>query len=256
MTDTNVAVQLGNNPFTVINGNKPVKFNQDGSVCKIHNNKKKGVSSEVYAFKSMDEIKAMIDELDRKISTAKLDGERQLRERNKLLFLIGINVGIRASDLRLLKWNFFLNEDGTFKNSYTIQPKKTRKFGKFITLYFNNTIKSAILNYVEKYPIENLDDYIFESQRGGEPILERSLWRIVKNTARDAGIEQNIGSHSLRKTWGYWCWHEAEDKAKALVILQSCFNHSNTNTTMKYIGLLDEEVEDMYHSIELGLDFI
>ena len=78
MTDTNVAVQLGNNPFTVIDGNKPVKFNQDGSVCKIHNNKKKGVSSEVYAFKSMDEIKAMIDELDRKISTAKLDGERQL----------------------------------------------------------------------------------------------------------------------------------------------------------------------------------
>ena len=257
MSGTNVAIELAPQ-FTVIDctKTKKIKYNKDGSVCRIHPNKEKGISSEVYALKSMDEIKAMLDVFDRKINSDCLDGERQIRERNKLLFLIGINVGIRASDLRLLRWNFFMNEDGTFKRSYTIQPKKTKKHGKFVTLYFNNTIKQAILNYIEKYPVEDLNEYIFVSQRGGQPIVESSLWRIIKDTAKEAGIEQNVGSHTLRKTWGFWCWHNAEDKAKALVVLQSCFNHSNTNTTMKYIGLLDDEVEDMYHSVELGLDFI
>ena len=84
----------------------------------------------------------------------------------------------------------------------------------------------------------------------------KSLWRIIKETADEAGIKQNIGSHSLRKTFGFWCWHQAEDKNKALVILQQIFNHSTTQVTSRYIGILDDELEDMFHSIDLGLDNI
>ena len=93
---------------------------------------------------------------------------------------------------------------------------------------------------------------MFKSRKGTDAIEAGSLGKIVKDIAENAGIKQNIGSHSLRKTWGFWCWHEAEDKQKALVILQKCFNHSDTLTTMRYIGLLDDEIEAMYNSIELG----
>ena len=251
-------------PFEVVKGKKwknpEVKYNKDGTIRKYTCNKIAGKDSEVYAFRTKEEIDAMINIFDKHIAEAPDNNKRQIACRNKMLFLIGINVGIRASDLRTLRWSFFYekNEDGTleFKPFYTLQPMKQRKQKKFVKLFFNQTVKTAINNYTMEYPIENLDDYLFFSRKGNEPITVQSLWDIIKATASEAGIKQNIGSHSLRKSFGYHIWHKAEDKNKALVILQQIFNHSSTQTTAKYIGILDEEIEDMFNSIELGLDMI
>lgn len=221
--------------------------------------KSKGKTSEVYAFRTQEEILSMLNVFDKHIEEAANDNQRQIAHRNKMLFLVGINVGIRGSDLRTLKWSFFFEEvDGEykFKNFYVLQPMKQRKQKKFVKLFFNQTVQQAINNYVNEYPIENLEGYLFESRKGNEPITVRALWDIIKRTASEAGISQNIGSHSLRKTFGFWCWHQAEDKNKALVILQQVFNHSSTQTTAKYIGILDDEIKDMFNSIELGLDMI
>lgn len=245
-------------PFKVIDGKTTdkKKYNLDGSIKRTHSNKVAGESSEVFAFRTEEEIKAMIDVFDKHIADAPDEEKEKIACRNKLLFLIGMNVGIRASDLRTLKWSFFYNDDGTFKESYRIQPEKQRKQHKFITMYFNATVKKAIENYVSEYPIEDINSYLFPSRKGTEAICVSSLWRIIKEAAFEAGISQNIGSHSLRKSWGFWCWHKAEDKNKALVILQMCFNHSSTQTTARYIGITDNEISDMYNSIDLGLAFI
>jgi len=237
-----------------LNKKEKVKYNKDGTICKIENHKQAGKSSEVYAFKDKEEIKNMIAVFDKHIEEATDDNKKQIAYRNKLLFLVGLNVGIRASDLRTLKWSFFLKDDGTFKEFYTLQPMKQKY--KFVKLYFNNTVKKAIKDYLKLYPVDNYDNYMFTSRKGNKPIVVSSLWRIICDTASEAGIEQNIGSHSLRKSWGYWCWHNAEDKTKALVALQKCFGHSSTQVTLRYIGLLDEELAEMYYSVELGLDFI
>lgn len=264
MSGISVAPRLDNNrviPFELIVNSqkeKEVKYNKDGSVRKTKCNKVSGKDSEVYAFKTKDEIDAMMAVLDNHIDTAINDNQKKIAYRNKMLFVIGINIGIRGSDLRTLRWSFFFDkkDNGTlkFKTFYVIQPIKQRKQKKFVKLFFNDAVKNAINSYIEKYPIDNLDDYLFTSRKGDEPIEVASLWRIVKNTAAEAGIEQNIGSHSLRKTFGFWCWHNHEDKNKALVILQQIFNHSSTQVTARYIGILDDEIEDMFHSINLGLD--
>lgn len=213
-------------------------------------------SSEVYAFRTKEEILSVLSVFDRHIANATNENQRQIAERNKLLFLIGINIGIRASDLRTLRWSFFFDKtsDGiSFKEFYTIQPKKQRKQHKYVKLFFNNAVKAAVEDYVGKYSVD-ADDYLFSSRKGNAPIVEASLWRIIKDAAAEAGIEQNIGSHSLRKTFGFWCWHEAEDKNKALVVLQQIFNHSSSQVTLRYIGILDDEVEEMFNSICLGMN--
>jgi integrase len=252
-------------PLTVVEGKlkkKETKYNKDGSIDRRSNNghnKVVGKDSEVYAFRTKEEIAAMLEVFDKHIEEAANDNQRQIACRNKLLFLIGMNVGIRASDLRTLKWCFFFDKNNDvleFKNFYTLQPMKQRKQKKFVKLFFNQTVKTVINSYISEYPIDDLNDYLFASRKGDEPIKVNRLWEIIKNTAIEAGIKQNIGSHSLRKTFGFWVWHEAEDKNKALVVLQQCFNHSSTQVTMKYIGLMDDEIEDMYNSIELGLDFL
>ena len=244
----------------VVNGKlsekQKIKYNKDGSIDKRHCNKVAGVSSEVYAFTSEEEIKSMVNVLDKHIEEAPDENKKQIAYRNKMLFLIGINVGLRASDLRSLQYNFFFKDNGEFKEFYTFQPKKQKKQGKFVKLYFNQTVKKAVTDYISKYPIEKMNNYLFQSRQGDKPITEAMLWKIIKDTAREAGIDKNIGSHSLRKTWGYHSWHNAKDKNKALVMLQQCFNHSSSLTTLRYIGVLDDEKKEMYESIELGLEFI
>lgn len=219
-----------------------------------------GQSSEVYAFRTEDEIKAMITVFDKHIENARDKHVRQIAERNKLLFVVGINCSLRASDLRNAKYSDFyeIDKDGNlvFKKFYVVMPKKQRKQRKFVKLFFNETLKKAIENYIKKYPFENLNDYLFASREGSEPITEKTMWRIIKDTAKEAGLPLRYGSHSLRKSWAYHVWHNAEDKEKALVMLMRCFNHSSIATTMRYIGIMDDEIKDVYESVELGFDMI
>lgn len=237
-------------------GVKPkVKYNKDGSINKSHPNKVAGVSSEVYPFNTQEEIKAIIDVLDKRINEAINENQRMIAYRNKLLFLLGINLSLRASDLVTLKWNFFFDDEG-FKDFYTLQPKKQKKQNKFVKLFFNQAVKKAITDYIEEYPIQDMNDYLFKSRKGNGAITEKSLWKIIVDVSSDAGITKNVGSHSLRKTFGFWAWHNAEDKNKALVTLQMLFNHSDTQTTLRYIGLLSSEIEDMFNSVDLGLDYL
>jgi len=257
-TETKSITQI--RTFKVIDGNKKVKLNKDGTECRITNHKQSEVSSEVYAFDTKEELKAIYKVLDKRIEGT-TGQKKQIACRNKLLFLIGMNVGLRASDLRVLKWSYFIENieaDGriVFRNDYTLMPQKTKNKRKFVTLSFNSTVTKALEWYNGLYPVDDLDAYIFTSRKGNEPMTIQSLCRLVKDTAEMAGITKNIGSHSLRKTWGFWIWHTAEDKSYALTLLMRAFNHSSQDTTLKYIGIMKKEIDTMYKSIDLGIDYI
>ena len=249
----------------VVNGSvekKPnVRYTKDGSVDKRYGNSVSvaGVSKEVYAFTTKEELDAMVGVFDKHIEEAPDENKKQIARRNKMLFLIGSNVGLRASDLCSLTYGFFMNDDGTFKNTdkepLKLQPKKTKKTKKFVPVHINNTVKSAIENYIKYYPIQNMDEYLFKSRKGDNHISEKTLWDIINKTAIEAGIEQNIGSHSLRKTFGYWAWHNAKDKNEMLINLQKIFNHSSPQTTMIYIGLLNTEIKNVFDSLDSVFDY-
>lgn len=245
--------------LSIVNGKlakkSEVKYNKDGTIDKRHSNRVSGVSSTVYPF-SVEEVKKIIDIFNKRIESATNGNQKQIARRNKMLFLISINIGLRASDLIQLRWSYFYKDDMTFKESYTLQPKKQKKAGKFVKIFFNQTVKKTIENYLDEYPIEKLDDYMFKSRKGNNPITEKGLWKIIVDVAADAGIEKNVGSHSLRKTWARNIYDNAEDKSGALVMLQECLRHSDSLTTLRYIAIMDEEKKDMYESIELGLDLI
>lgn len=246
--------------FSIVMGSKDSKPKSPKARDNSGGLKPAGVSSEVYAFRTDEEIKAMIDVFDKHINEATDEHHRQIASRNKLLFVVGINVGLRASDLITLKWNFFLDsiedDEYRFKEFYTLQPKKTRNQKKFVKLFFNNTVKKVVVDYLNEFPADDLDEYMFKSREGNGSIAATTLWRIVKNTAKEAGINKNIGSHSLRKTWGRFCFENAEDKTRALVLLQKAFNHSSQDVTLHYLGLLDDDIQDMYESVNIGYDFI
>ena len=232
-----------------------VKYNKDGTISKRKCNSVAGKSKMVYPFYE-DEIRDLIALFNRRIEEADTSNHRQIACRNKMLFIIGINSSLRVSDLANLKWNFFLNSDGTFKNYDKLQPKKTRKTGKFMTFYFNGAVRKIITWYMNEYPIEDMDDYLFKSRKGDKHLTEIAIGKIIKDAANEVGIDKNICSHSLRKSFGYHVWHNASDKERALVELMVILRHSSVAITKQYIGIMDEEIESVFHDLNLGMEYL
>lgn len=169
--------------------------------------------------------------------------------RNALMFVIGINVGLRASDLLELKWSQIFDEDGSITNGITVKEDKTEKFRTF---YLNESCKTAIIEYyngLKKKPAKN--EYVFSSRKGDGHIEVRPAGLILKNAAKAVGIKYNVGTHSMRKTFGYWQLKAHKDDALFLCHLQEMFNHSSPQITLRYCGLAEEEMEQYYNDVNL-----
>lgn len=61
------------------------------------------------------------------------------------------------------------------------------------------------------------------------------------------GVTDPIGSHSLRKTFGYHAYASGVD----LAIIQQILNHSSPRTTLVYIGIRREERDAVYLGLNL-----
>lgn len=146
--------------------------------------------------------------------------------RDWLLFTIGINSGLHLSDLLTLRV-----KDLREKNKVTIKEEKT---GKKKTFIINNQLRDWINDYVSHM---DDNDFLFPSQRTGKPIKRIRVYRILNEAAKKAGL-YDIGTHTLRKTFGYHYYQ----KTKNISVLRDLFNHSAPSVTLKYIGISSEKI--------------
>ena len=182
------------------------------------------------------------------------------RYRDNMLFIVGINVGLRVSDLRMLRFCSLINEDFTFKDSFPVFEKKTRntrkrKKNRYISI--NAAVVEAVTLYLSHTPGVSLSDYMFrsESNNGSNlnaPLSIKSIDRILKGVAKDLGIKTKMSTHTLRKTFAYWTMVMGHNDQRQLLLLQKMFNHSSPAQTLTYIGLDREEMDAAYKSLNLG----
>ena len=159
--------------------------------------------------------------------------ERSLRD--LLLFVLGTNSGLRISDILALNVRDVKN-----KTHITIREKKTGKFKKFP---INSKLKSIIFEYTKN---KTNNEALFKTKFNNR--LERvGAYMILKNASQKAGIEENIGTHTLRKTFGYHHYKQFKD----IAILQKIFNHSNPEVTLRYIGIEQSQIEESYSNFIL-----
>lgn len=182
------------------------------------------------------------------------------RYRDNMLFIVGINFGLRASDLRMLRFSNIINENCTFRDSFPIFEKKTRntrkrKKNRYITI--NTAVVEAVTLYLENTPGVSLSDYMFRSisnngSNVNEPISVYSIERILKGVAKDLDLNIKMSTHTLRKTF---CYHQmllSHNDSRKLLLLQKMLNHSSPVQTLEYIGITSEEIEDAYRQLNLG----
>ena len=157
--------------------------------------------------------------------------------RDYLLFVLGINSGLRISDLLLLTVN-----DVNEKDRIVLREKKT---GKSKDFPLSDTCKKAIQEYLKTIKISN--GCLFKSKKSDQPISRIQAYRIINKAARKIGINDAIGTHTLRKTFGYWAYKKGVDITK----IQKLLNHSAPSVTLAYIGITKDELDDVYINLNL-----
>lgn len=182
------------------------------------------------------------------------------RYRDNMLFIVGINFGLRVSDLRLLRFSNLINDNLTFKDRFPVFEKKTRntrkrKKNRYISI--NKAVIEAVTLYLENTPNICLSDYMFRSvsNHGGKdntPLSIKSIDRIIKSFATDLDLNIKMSTHTLRKTF---CYHQmlmSHNSPRKLLLLQKMLNHSSPAQTLDYIGITSEEIDEAYHKLNLG----
>ena len=163
--------------------------------------------------------------------------------RNYCFFTIGINSGLRISDLLSLKISDVLDDKNKIRDRISLKEKKTGKIKDFPV---SDVAKKAIREYLDtrKY---TLDEPMFISRKGESRINRQQAYRIINLAARTVGITCKIGTQTLRKTCGYHAFQTGID----ITLLQKLFNHSAPSITLAYIGITQDELDDVYLNLNL-----
>jgi integrase len=152
------------------------------------------------------------------------------------LLTVGINTNLRAGDLLSLK----VDDVKDLKPGDSLELKEG-KTGKKKRLTFNNSAMEAIQGLINSRDYDP-GDHLFIGQRGNVltvPALNLKIKRWMKRL----NLRGNYGCHSLRKTWAF---HQYRHFNVQLPILMKALNHSSQAITLRYIGIQEKELADIY----------
>ena len=208
--------------------------------------------------------------------------------RDWCMFVVGINTGLRISDIVRLRVSDVAAYDIS-KNEWVVKPigakfrivpQKTEKKRKYVEININKAMADALTIYFRNTGCQGGCYYSYFIEKGwlfpsgksssvdsgrskknyktsGDPIDEDSYGKIIRRCQKDLNLPYKIGTHTLRKTFGYRMFRQYQKSGGegfALARLQQIFQHSSSKTTLAYIGISDDECRKMIESYYCGID--
>ena len=160
----------------------------------------------------------------------------------ELILVVGLNTSLRVSD-----FTRFRVGDIRGKEYAQVEAKKT---GKEARILINPAARREIARLLAGRPAEEFALQSREINRRTKlpkPITRQRAYQIINRIARQAGIEERIGCHTLRKTFGYHYYQMTKD----VVSLQRILGHSNRRDTLVYIGVIQDEIDESLKKFKL-----
>lgn len=155
-----------------------------------------------------------------------------------VIFKFGCYSGLRISDILGLKVKDVRNKDRIGLREVKTGKTKFFPLQKQLQNMFNDWVKNL-----------KDDDWVFEGRKNKK--LDRSqVYRRINEAIEALKIDANVGTHTLRKTFGYHFHKQFNDVAQ----LQKIFNHSSPDVTQRYIGITQEEIDKCYLALNLEYD--
>ncbi|GHV40138.1 site-specific integrase [Synergistales bacterium] len=161
--------------------------------------------------------------------------------RDEAMFVMGINTGLRISDIVTMVTDDVL--DGMiYRESVVLKERKT---GKRKVFPLNESVRKTLKIYLDTRNVVN-DEPLFPS-RSKKNMSRVRFWQILNKAATKIGLK-HIGTHTLRKTFGYHVFVKSE---RNLALVQKLLNHSSSIETLRYIGIAQEELNNAYLGLNL-----
>ena len=151
-----------------------------------------------------------------------------------VMYSIGIYSGLRISDILNLKVRDVRGKQ-EIRLSHEIKKQTIKTQKKWLIFPINAKLKKVLDVYTkDKKPWEWLIP-----NRYGAQVSRIYAYKIIHNAGLKFGLE-NLGTHTMRKTFGYHFYMQTKD----LVLLMKILNHSDESKTLRYIGIEQSTIND------------
>lgn len=157
--------------------------------------------------------------------------------RDRMLYVLAVNSGLRIQDLLQIR----VADVRGLKLGDRL-PIREKKTGKPNVIIANKEIVAALEEYLAFAQPEDRH-YLFKSRKtANSPLTTLTVTKKVKAWAAAINLKGNFGAHTLRKTWTY---HQRREFGVSWEVLAKRLNHSSPSVTRRYLGIQDEEVEEV-----------
>lgn len=165
-------------------------------------------------------------------------------KRDYLLLMVGISSALRISDILKLQ----VKDVWTKKKPKEFIEVKEKKTGKYKRFPITKNLNKAIKEYMNEFPTKEVNDFLFTSRKGVNKPISRQYAVLMLNEACDMiGIKERFGTHGMRKTFAYHLFR----KGVSLDYISIVLNHNSIADTKRYIGVLQEELDNLYIEVNL-----
>lgn len=193
--------------------------------------------------KSKEDFKKIVDYLGS-------NGTEEIALRNKTLFILGCSIGVRCGDLLKLKTADIYYENAHVKEHVELIEQKT---GKRNVCKISHMAKEALREYYQTLHFQiDRNTLLFQSRKKDGQLNVRSVSEILKKAGKACGLDIELSTHTMRKTYAMAALQSAEgtiDGANILSILQTKFNHSDQRITMRYIKMDQEKLDEVSENV-------
>ena len=125
-----------------------------------------------------------------------------------------------------------------------LKQKKTKKH-RAVTV--NETTVKAIDKWLAVHPNPREGEALFPSFQKGKVLSVPSVTNLLKKWCDEVGLRGNYGSHTMRKTWGYWQYQ----KGIPIPLLMEAYGHATQSETLNYLSIQSNDVQALFTGLEL-----
>lgn len=186
---------------------------------------------------SLDKFNAVLDSLPPKYAA---------------IAAIGCTTGCRISEVLSLRRFDLLDRDGHLKEKIAFVRLKSRGNGaKHRTLSIPPDYQEYVLRFLreeERRGYDRPDTFVFRGKRGRQ-LSRFAVWSFFRSS-----FGKGHGTHWMRKTYAQEFFAELQkmhpnDPMRALELTRRTLAHVRIDTTVRYLGIDDDEIEEVRNKI-------
>ena len=188
-----------------------------------------------------------------KVEAALLRSRRPRRD--ACLFALGVNTGLRISELLSIKFSDVFDASGRVRDVLVIEKAHCKGKHRRREIPLSPVAKTAIIQATEEafaLGRSNPHASFFSAVSHSGPISRQQAYKIISAALKAAGITKTRGTHTARKTYATMLLEKVEVEYRAgrlkvfpLLAVQLGLGHQDLKTTQRYLECGIESVNEI-----------